>query len=160
MAGEADAALWRQRNIRWRRSHRVCGHTALSLFEFPTLQCFYSRDYVVHTRNGNECRRGSADFCCVFVSAEGRIADGDNLSEHSAASRGAYANYSLRNGPGMAARRCSFAGDRGQRLHSQLCPTLRPSCTADSGRSQAAALAADDWAQSGAREFKAEVRLM
>jgi hypothetical protein len=39
---------------------------------------------------------------------------------------GAYTNYSLRNGSGMAARRCSFAGDRGRRFCSQLCPTLRP----------------------------------
>ena len=68
--------------------------------------------------------------------------------------------YSLRNGPGMAARRCSFAGDRGQCLHNQLCPTLRPSRIADSRSSQAAALAADEWARSGAREFKAKVRSM
>ena len=39
-------------------------------------------------------------------------------------------------------------------------PVLRPSFTADSGRSQAAALAAGEWARSGAREFKAKVRLM
>jgi hypothetical protein len=45
---------------------------------------------------------------------------------------------------------------RGEGLHSQLCP----SCTADSGRSQAAALAADEWGRSGAPEFKAKVRLM
>jgi hypothetical protein len=66
----------------------------------------------------------------------------------------------LRNGSGMAARRRSFAGGRVQRLHGQLCPTLRPSCTVDSGRSQAAALAADEWARPRAREFKAKVRLM
>jgi hypothetical protein len=47
-----------------------------------------------------------------------------------------------------------------ERRHTNSVRILSGHWPADSGRSQAAALAADEWARCGAREFKARVRLM
>lgn len=59
---------------------------------------------------GHECRRGPIHFCRICVSTEGGFADGDNVTEHRAASWWADTDDGLCDLPGLAFGRCSLSG--------------------------------------------------
>src|ERR1700722_18330353 len=126
MDGNSYAALRDTKGISWRRTSGSRGHAAISLSVQSRTCSLRAGMRSVPTRSGPERSRHSLHLSCIRFSEETRPANGDNIAQHCATSRGADTNDALCDFPGMEVGCGTFVRRSHRRIYGSLSSTLRP----------------------------------